>query len=377
MSTVTFSRIARGFSLVEILVSIIILGLGLLGLGALFPVVIRQQRISTDQTYGVVVGESARSIVVSNNAMIPAGRWSDFGTRPRMSVAAGYGLGVNFNWQTGNTTGEQFYERGEWYLASGSDPSVTRPLVLVDDYNVNRGLKRGAAWLGDPDDPANWLAIPLSQRLYPAGSETPQFVWDFAVQRISDGIPENSPESDGLRAVIFVRRIDQRIRVPEGATLRQVLLAEGPINAGAQRSPFGEDSEWQPTLDGSDGTGGYTYSQIRRSVVQFHHLAGDFPYQGRDRFFVPAGNADTDRAFALMRQPGQKLVDNLGNIYTVIGDGEDAANGRYVRISPAIPFMITEDQSENLAASPARIAIREVAFTAQVPVYVTTVEVAK
>lgn len=376
MSTVTFNRIARGFSLIEILVSIIILGLGLLGLGALFPVVIRQQRISTDQTYGVVVGESARAIVVSNNAMMPADKWTQFGTR-RLATDAGYGLGQNFNWMSGTTTGEQPYEHGEWYLASGSDPGASRPLVLDDDDNVDRGLKRGAAWLGDPHDTTNWLSIPLSQRLYPAGSETPQFVWDFAVQRISDGIPGNSPGIDGLRAAIFVRRIDQRIRVPEGATLRQVLLADGPINAGTQRSPFGEDSEWQPTLDGTNGAGGYAYSQIRRSDVQFIHQAGEGPQEGRDRLFVPAGDADTDRAFTLMRQPGQKLVDNLGNIYTVIGDGDDAANGRYVRISPGIPAMITEEQSENGAGNASRIAIREVAFTAQVPAYVTVVEVAK
>ena len=50
---------AAGFTLIEVLISIIILALGLLGIGVVFPVVIRQQRISTDEVRGVVEARSA------------------------------------------------------------------------------------------------------------------------------------------------------------------------------------------------------------------------------------------------------------------------------------------------------------------------------
>ncbi len=59
----TPDRIRRAFSLIEILIAVIILGLGLLGLAALFPVVIREQRIGTDNVLGVTVANSARAIV--------------------------------------------------------------------------------------------------------------------------------------------------------------------------------------------------------------------------------------------------------------------------------------------------------------------------
>lgn len=361
-----------GFSLVEILISIIILGLGLLGLGALFPVVIRQQRISTDQTLGVIVGESARSKLAAG-VYGSGGQWSLFGTiaPPATDPPAGWGLGDRYNWVTGATSGTQTYEAGEWYV----DPAPAPSMVLATDVDTQRGLRRGAAWIGDPRDNLTWTAIPLAERLYPADSETPQFAWDFVVHRVSDGVVGSSPANDPVRAAIFVRRIDQRIRVPKDATLREALLAQGGVNAAEQRSPFGEDSQGQPTQDGTDGAGNYAYSQIKSAQVEFYYQPGTGGLEGRDRLYVPTATV-TNNDFALLRQPNQKLVDNLGNIYTVITDGVDAAYGRYVKIEPPIPASLGE-RSDQDNGDPNRRAIREVAFTPQIPVFVTTLEVAK
>ena len=54
-------RVALGFTILEIMISVLILGLGLLGLGALFPVVIRSQRLGADASYGAIAADAARA----------------------------------------------------------------------------------------------------------------------------------------------------------------------------------------------------------------------------------------------------------------------------------------------------------------------------
>lgn len=53
----------RGFSLIEALMAVLILGISLLGLGALLPVVAKQQRDSADQTFGSAAAEQALSVL--------------------------------------------------------------------------------------------------------------------------------------------------------------------------------------------------------------------------------------------------------------------------------------------------------------------------
>ena len=54
------------FTLVEILISILILALGVLGLGALFPVIIREQRLGADATSGVFASNSSRAMLTGS-----------------------------------------------------------------------------------------------------------------------------------------------------------------------------------------------------------------------------------------------------------------------------------------------------------------------
>ena len=50
---------ARAFTLVEVLMAVLILAIGLLGLGAVLPMVVRQQRDSADGTFGLIAMRSA------------------------------------------------------------------------------------------------------------------------------------------------------------------------------------------------------------------------------------------------------------------------------------------------------------------------------
>jgi hypothetical protein len=58
-------RVVAAFTLVEILISIMILALGVLGLGVLFPVVIREQRMGVDASTGIVVANTAKDYLTT------------------------------------------------------------------------------------------------------------------------------------------------------------------------------------------------------------------------------------------------------------------------------------------------------------------------
>lgn len=378
----------RGFSLIEILVAIFILAFGLLGLGALFPVVVREQRISSDATMGVIVSNSARSVfsaVDFDSGMAdfggqphpfrasssPGQVWTMLagdirGTSPNRAINTGIGAG----WRE-SADNSQPFENGEWFI-----PDVDND---------------GGAQVGNPSNvylstaiPSIFAStrIPLRQRLYPDMTESsPLFVWDYAVQRVTDGVPGSYPGGDPLRAAIFVRRLDPRLRSDGEYTVRRRLL-DPAIPAAERRLPVGADSNGVPTLDGTDGSAGLGYSAIMRQSVEFWFTPGNPARNHRDRLYVPA--AITPEVWSFMRQPGQKLVDNLGNIYTVVGIGEEpgVGSGRFLKIDPPVPASIGDRQARPLASRPTssgtvadREVIREVAFTPQVPVSVTLVEV--
>ncbi len=64
----------RGFSLIEVLLSVFILGIGVISIAALFPAGIAQQRQSVDDITGPIVAQNALAIL--RTKLRPA----DFGT---------------------------------------------------------------------------------------------------------------------------------------------------------------------------------------------------------------------------------------------------------------------------------------------------------
>ncbi|MAC19681.1 MAG: hypothetical protein CMJ23_08440 [Phycisphaerae bacterium] len=72
-------RAARGFSLIELLLAIFILGVGVISVAAVFPAGIIQQRRAQDDVLGPVVAESALSILRSKVSQDDFGSFEEFG----------------------------------------------------------------------------------------------------------------------------------------------------------------------------------------------------------------------------------------------------------------------------------------------------------
>lgn len=347
-------RAAAAFSLIEILVSVLILGLGLLGLGALFPVVLREQRIGTDNILGVVVTNNVKAALPHMDLNPLLQGWNVGDQRDVWS---------NWRWHTGNGVAElddEDYELGEWWVAR------------VDN--------NGDATFGDDASSNRQVPVPLRSRLYPfagAGSSRPQYVWDIAVHRVPDFVPGNSSQFDPLHAVIFVRRVDPRIRFNEAPNVTLLrTFVDRSLPANQWRLPVGREAgnSILPTLDGTDGAGGVAYSE---PVVATRGVDFDFDTSipaalGPGRYISRLNVGSPDGIAALMAQPNQRLVDNLGNIYTVEvieNDPPPAAVGRKrVRINPPIPESLRTNDAN-------RPRIVQFVFTPQVPAGVAVVEV--
>jgi prepilin-type N-terminal cleavage/methylation domain-containing protein len=352
----------RGFTLIEVMISILILALGLLGLSAIVPVIVHEQRRASEQTLGIAAANAAQTFLQTRIDL-----------DPRLDVTTGSTPSGWINW----------LERGP--LNAGHNPGVWSPLppwtnnapgnhtnaylweALEDTRNNNLNLSTGDITLwrqrasaGPPAPPA---VIRMQDRLFPSPSMQPDaaqgdrhrpiFVWDFVARRLPGSARANqwpSPEPQQFQVAIFVRRIDPGIRVASGSSLFTVLGC-GPSLPSALAVAV--DSNGRITNRGLNESG--TMLNAYSPPVLLRARFTPPPTGTRNRIEVPNATAIQ---FAQLSQPGQRLVDNLGNIYTVQGrvDGP----GQFVVVTPPIPASVTDDQT-------VVNGLRQVAYTPQVP----------
>lgn len=284
----------NGFSLIEVLIAVLVLAIGMLGLGAVFPAIIAEQRDS----FEVVEGENASSAaaaLITNREFVNFSLLSEDFNRPDLNgaryshewVVPQDGLSF-YGWTTPMPAFN--FQTGLW--SYNFNDSNVNPTIDIVRQNPELGQ------------------IPVGARLYPQpySGKDPRFVWDLALRR--------EPGGDRVQAAIFVRRIDARVRVPTGYSLSDVLTGSNGV-PGGQRLPVAIDpNTGRPVAD--DGNNKF-YANIQMLEVEVHPERLDWLVIPDDQ---PIGSDFADTSIDLATSSGQKLVDNTGVVRTVIGLAE-------------------------------------------------------
>jgi prepilin-type N-terminal cleavage/methylation domain-containing protein len=347
MSRRTHSRAPRrAFTLIEVLIAVLILAIGLLALGSVIPVVVRQQRDAQDAVAGVDVVRGAVDVLRNRKDLNRL-------TIPNTSTPAGWGVWLKDPQWAVNTKAA---DRHHWV------PVGTNELDSKDgEFSLYVQ--------GSPNEDSD---IPVSARLWPMPSSEaarPQFVWDFIGRRLPAFAGD---AADRLQLAIFVRRIDLNIRVTPPFSLVQVLtenLEQGGIPNAARRVPVAVSVlNGRPTLNGLG-----PYARILKLGAQYDSSKPDQIVLVND---TSGGGSPTNPAPAQVGNPlllalqvGQKLVDNFGNVYTVVGV-EPGGVKNAVQVAPPVPPWVpgagkAADENE----------LRQVVFTAQIPASVEVVTI--
>ncbi|MCW5775284.1 MAG: hypothetical protein KIS87_02410 [Phycisphaeraceae bacterium] len=298
---------AAAFSLVEVLIAVFVLALGLLGLGAVFPVVVREQRLATDATLGLGAMNSIKA---------------DLSARADL---------LRFDPTTGVSQGGWV----EWI----KDVSQQSGLPLSGPWGPRPG------WASAPIDPAsgvvtlgtgsNAVEIPVGARLFPAPHTEgvdPRFVWDFAGVRVPRGDPADASD-DAVMVALFLRRIDPGIRLPlipgQGRLSLSRALTETasslPNGVRDLRSPVAvRSTDGRPTFTGVDDSKQPNLDRRNYALPLVVELLDEFPGSGvygveRDVIALKA-STDSQRRFyeQLLSQSGQRFVDVHGHVYRIV-----------------------------------------------------------
>jgi len=358
----------RAFSLVEVLIAVLVLALGLLGLGAIFPAVISEQRRSFDSITGESVAKLVEDTLNRNNELVD------------LSALQGDGLG-----RVGPDQGGQNNNAGRPIQINA--PSNYDHLWVMDDFslidgNADTSWSQGSpvpgaqsladlsagVWRVDTLSNSNAGILPIGARLHPLPSSgmDPRYVWDLVARRSPAG-----PVEIG----VFVRRIDDRIRVPSGNSLSDVLTGN---NGAPFRLPLAVNANnGRQTTDNGENTSLYSVPQS----------LGAYADERQPTWLIFEGDpqdSGLDTSIGFARRVGQKLLDNTGVVRTVVGlpqpNPSEPLSGladRAVVVTP--PFTRGESSAGQQvgANNPSREArvrratwVRQVVFTPQTPVAV-------
>lgn len=302
----------RAFSLIELLMSIMILAIGLISVAALFPAGIVQQQRAKDSIDGPSVARSAMELLRSKLSQADFGDWSDFYSSDYVDFLIAddqleespslYMEEGDWPWLRPALVDPENYSDATYHGAvdvfnrlgfENPDFTVT-DLETDSDYyrycfsrNLNAQSPSYEQLLGIPfsrpdgrTDPPEAIFTMSDRTWPPAGGENrvPQYFWDFMLTR-RGGV---------VYASVFVYRVAGGVENAKSWSVEPARIGEG-----RPQIPVPASTELTALWNSGDGDG------FNRALP------------GTDGEFDPLD------ASASWQYPGQWLVDNIGSIHHV------------------------------------------------------------
>lgn len=347
----------RGFSLIEVLLAIFILGIGVISITALFPAGIAQQRLSVDDMNGPIVANNAIEIIRGKVRQEDFGTFEQFGiltaNTPRPTVPGDWTwlrpaflFADDGTWPPApapplNETGA--IDLFSWYAFnnSGNIPGALRATEFPAEYVSGSGLY-GIPFntsLHSSGPPRIIITreeryYPMTPRMFSTNNDVvrPQYVWDCAFRRYQGKV----------MVAIFV----YRVTVPGGGAAPNYTVAQ---NGNVPPLPV-----WLNLVsDPSTGTSPPPYCAA--GAWDSYSQVGVTPANPAVVFGVEDGvqyNPDDPRH--AWQHPRQWMVDQNNSVHRVLGhwrENFDSATGNMEveLVRPVTPVMGRIDPSTNLS----------------------------
>lgn len=337
MLAASYRRNATGFSLIEVLLAIFILGVGVISIAALFPAGIAQQRASADEIIGPTVANNALSLLRTKLRPDDFGNFEQFGvSAPRYTIAGDFTwIRPGFIFADDGSTPNLNESGAIDVFSAGADVVASEffPAPFGGSYPGSAPALEGIPFNRGLYGSAPRILISQTERYYPAVTQNgtgdvarPQYVWDCMFRKFQGKV----------LVAIFVYRVTQ----PGGGNAPYVVSANPSDNSvpplpialdltsGTIQSNNCANGPWNPggpdrNMLTDDDTG--TPNQKNAIVTG---MPGGVPYNPDDQSLS-------------WQEPRQWILDQNNNIHRVLGvsrdDPADPQSVELVRAAPGMP----------------------------------------